>query len=71
MRKYICSVCSRETPREMLVVKKVLFTKMGSGAKTLRARVKLWLCPSCTRKDEDWLTEPYQAVDEKKEAISG
>ena len=50
----------------MLVVKKVLFTKMGSGAKTLKARVVGWLCTDCTKKDPDFNREAYIPIDEKE-----
>lgn len=43
----------------MLTVKKILFTSMGSGSKTSRARVKQWLCPPCVRSDPDWNLPPY------------
>jgi hypothetical protein len=37
-----------------LTVKKVLFTGMGAGSRTVRARVIGWYCPRCTVKDSDW-----------------
>ena len=52
--EYICNNCGEPTKRSMLTVKKVLFTSMGAGSKTTRARVKAWLCPSCTKTDADW-----------------
>lgn len=51
---YVCNECGKLTPRQDLVVKKVLFTGMGAGASTIRARVTKWLCDSCTLKDSDW-----------------
>jgi hypothetical protein len=51
---YVCSNCGNPTARDMLTVKKTLFTGMGAGAKTTRARVIAWLCPSCTKLDPDW-----------------
>lgn len=52
--EYVCNGCGKPTARKMLTVKKVLFTSMGAGSKTTRARVKQWLCPPCVQKDEDW-----------------
>lgn len=52
--EYICNGCGKPTRRDLLTVKKVLFTGMGAGAKTTRARVVAWLCVDCTKRDEDW-----------------
>lgn len=52
--EYFCNGCGTPTKRSMLTVKKVLFTGMGSGANTTRARVVSWLCPTCTVRDADW-----------------
>lgn len=64
-RPLACSKCKRVTPRHLLLVKKALFTGMGSGAKTHRARVIAWLCPDCTKQDPDWNAEPYTPIEEK------
>jgi len=55
---YACNGCGNATARSMLTVKKVLFTGMGAGAKTNRARVVAWLCPTCTKNDPDWNRPP-------------
>lgn len=63
----------------MLTVKKVLFTEMGAGAKTTRARVKSWLCVDCTKSDPDWNLPKHRRPSERapaertldKEALSG
>lgn len=64
--EYVCNGCGNPTARDMLTVKKVLFTGMGAGAKTDRARVVAWLCPPCTKRDEDWNrpanTQPAERV---------
>lgn len=52
--EYYCNGCGNPTRRKMLTVKKVLFTGMGAGASTTRARVVGWFCPPCTKKDADW-----------------
>lgn len=57
--EYVCNGCGKPTRRSMLTVKKVLFTEMGQGASTTRARVIAWLCPSCTTTDEDWNRPPH------------
>lgn len=64
-KRSACNRCRRVTPRHLLVVKKVLFTGMGAGAKTHRARVTDWLCPDCTKEDPDFNRETYQPIDEK------
>ena len=56
--EYFCNGCNTPTKRSMLTVKKVLFTAMGSGASTTRARVVAWLCPACTKRDTDWNRPP-------------
>jgi hypothetical protein len=57
--EYRCNGCNTPTARNMLTVKKVLFTGMGAGAQTDRARVVAWLCPSCVKRDSDWNRPPY------------
>lgn len=52
--EYICNGCGNPTRRSLLTVKKILFTGMGPGATTDRARVIAWLCPKCTTSDADW-----------------
>lgn len=56
--EYICNGCGKPTRRSMLTVKKVLFTGMGAGAKTDRARVIAWLCPPCVKDDPIWNQPP-------------
>lgn len=62
---YICNGCGQPTARNMLTVKKILFTSMGEGSTTTRSRVKQWLCPSCVKKDTDWNLPAYQAPSER------
>jgi hypothetical protein len=57
--EYNCNGCGKATRRSLLTVKKVLFTGMGAGAKTDRARVTAWLCPDCTKRDSDWMRPPH------------
>lgn len=57
--EYFCNGCGAATRRSLLTVKKILFTGMGSGAQTDKARVIAWLCPTCTKRDPDWNREPY------------
>lgn len=54
---YVCSNCKREVPRELLTVKRATFMQMGAGARTLRSRVKGWLCEDCIAMDPDWNQE--------------
>ena len=56
--EYICNGCGKPTRRSMLTVKKILFTGMGAGASTDRARVVAWLCPDCVKKDPAWNLPP-------------
>lgn len=52
--EYVCTKCGASTHRDLLTVKKVLFTEMGAGSRTLRARVVDWLCPKCVKEDPAW-----------------
>ncbi len=52
--EYVCNKCGDPTKRSLLTVKKVLFTDMGAGSKTLRSRVIGWYCPPCTVRDSEW-----------------
>lgn len=52
--EYVCNGCGKLTARSLLTVKKILFTGMGAGAKTDRARVRAWLCLPCVKEDQDW-----------------
>lgn len=56
---YACTRCEAPTKREDLTVKKALFTTMGVGAQTKKARVTDWLCQSCLRVDSDYNREPW------------
>lgn len=66
--EYKCSECGTPTERELLAVKKVLFTGMGRGAKTYNSRVVGWLCPPCVKGDPQYKMEPYRPVKEKVKA---
>jgi hypothetical protein len=56
---YDCTGCGQSTKRELLTVKKVVFTEMGEGARTVKSRVTDWLCPRCTATDVDFNREPF------------
>jgi hypothetical protein len=60
--EYKCSVCQRETLRDLLTAKKISFTTMGAGAKTLRTRTVAWLCDECILVDEDYTREAYSGA---------
>lgn len=55
---YVCTNCGMDKSKQDLTVKKVLFTDMGEGARTLRSRVVSWLCKSCLEEDFDFNREP-------------
>jgi hypothetical protein len=63
--EYKCSQCGAMTRRDLLVAKKVLFTGMGAGAKTHRARTIAHLCITCTRKDPQYSLPPYTPISKK------
>lgn len=71
---YVCNKCEKLTSRDNLIVKKALFTEMGSGANTIKARVVAWLCDQCAVRDPDWLREahvqPSQRIP-RKESVDG
>lgn len=62
---YTCTSCGATPGRSKLIAKKVLFTGMGAGAKTHRARVIAHLCVTCTRKDPQYNIPPYTPVSDK------
>lgn len=62
---YKCDGCGRDTKRDLLTVKKVLFVEMGAGGKTLRSRVDSWLCPPCVKADPHWNMESYRHPEER------
>lgn len=49
---YRCSECGRQTPRDLLTVKKVSFLEMGENPKAIKTRTESWLCPDCINKDK-------------------
>lgn len=51
---YKCTQCGTRTAREKLIVKKAVFLTMGSGGRTVRSRVKDWLCAACLAIDNDF-----------------
>ena len=55
--EYGCTRCDKDKDREQLTVKKIMFTDMGEGARTLRSRVVDWLCDDCLLEDPDYLRE--------------
>lgn len=59
--EYSCTRCGSQCGRDKLTVKKVLFTDMGRGARTLRARTADWLCPTCVSKDADYNREAFKS----------
>lgn len=66
---YDCTVCGASTKRELLTVKKVVFSEMGEGASTVKSRVVAWLCPRCTAGDADFNREPFSP--RKKQVLRG
>lgn len=58
--EYRCTECGTLTKRDLLTVKKVLFTEMGVGSNTLRSRVVGWLCPACVKADSTWRMPAHQ-----------
>lgn len=57
---YVCTRCGSQQRRSSLVVKRVQFTEMGEGAKTLKSRVVDWLCNACRESDADYLLEKFE-----------
>lgn len=67
--EYICDNCGRLSSRDLLVVKKTVFTTMGVGGKTIRSRVKQWLCTDCTKSDPDWNLPKYRPSEDRHPEI--
>jgi hypothetical protein len=55
--KHVCTVCSKPTPRDNLVVKRVEFVTMGNNFKRLKVRSVAWLCPTCLKADPHYQQE--------------
>ena len=66
--EYKCGVCNRVTERDLLVVKKAVFSQMGAGGKVLRSRTIEWKCDECLEKDTEWNTLPYTNAPGQKSA---
>lgn len=60
--EYKCTVCNRETLRELLTAKKVVFSVMGAGGKVLRSRTIGHLCNECIEKDEHYNLEAFKSA---------
>lgn len=58
---YRCGQCGKTCLRDLLVVKKIVFAKLGAGGKTVRSRTKVWLCPDCLEVDPDYKTQAFDA----------
>lgn len=73
--KYACSNCGKGegqgVRRENLMVKKIRFESMGSGARVFRSRVVGWLCPACLIKDEAWSQEDKRGHAPLKDKVDG
>lgn len=59
---YKCTTCNESPGRDLLTVKRVQFTHMGKGSKTMRSRVVAWKCPLCVSKDPDWNRPAYDGI---------
>lgn len=66
--EYRCGTCGQITLRELLTVKKVVFTELGSGAKIVKSRTVGWLCNECIEKDPDFQIEKFQTAPDHKSA---
>lgn len=51
---YACTVCGKETTRDELSTKKVLFAGIGHGATVFRSRTVDWMCDDCLGQDRDY-----------------
>lgn len=60
--EYKCSHCGTAQPREKLTVKRVQFTTIGAGYKTLRNRTVAWLCENCLNADAAWMQSALAAA---------
>ena len=59
--EYVCSTCHLEKERDDLVVKRVVFSHIGRGAKPLKSRVRAWVCSTCLETDIDWNAAKFAA----------
>lgn len=56
---YKCTGCNQVTLKELLTVKKVVFSPIGAGTKITKSRTIAWLCNECIELDEDWQREAF------------
>jgi hypothetical protein len=68
-RRYTCTRCDTETPRDDLTVKKASFFLMGVGGKAVRSRVVDHLCPTCLVADTDWNRPKFDAPGNKVQVV--
>lgn len=66
--EYRCGVCKQVTLRQLLVVKKVVFTEIGPGAKIIKSRTVGWICNECVENDTDFQLEKYSKAPGHKSA---
>lgn len=59
---YRCMSCGRETLRELLTVKKVVFAAMGAGGKIVKSRTLGYLCDECIKNDPEYQLEAYKSA---------
>lgn len=58
---YVCGVCGKPFEPELLMAKKAVFSRIGRGAKPVKNRTIVWLCPDDLEKDADWKKEKYDS----------
>jgi len=58
---YKCGKCKQPFERELLIVKRAVFVPIGRGAKIIKNRTIMWLCPACLKLDDDWNRESHDA----------
>ena len=69
--QYKCSECEREFPNGTgLVRKKIDFQEIGAGGRTIRSRVKAWLCKDkCMPADPDFNLPAFRAPGSQSPAL--
>lgn len=68
--EYACTRCGKMKHRDVLTVKRVMFTTMGEGSRTIRSRVMEWLCNDCVQSDKEWNLPPWKSPGERAKIVT-
>lgn len=56
-----CTNCGNHCSKELLTIRKVIFTARTQPSKVLKSRTTDWLCEECRDEDPDWNRKAFDA----------